>query len=106
MLGMTLVTRQTGPQGQTVWRLRLIEQGWISGRSFIPAIIVDVRSLEVCLYGYLEGGNGYRGGCRQKLVSGKIHKVFIDPVAWLTFAGCGRHRPPDRHCGGHRGEVP
>ncbi|MBA2658015.1 MAG: ADP-forming succinate--CoA ligase subunit beta [Nitrosospira sp.] len=81
MLGMTLVTHQTGPQGQVVRRV-LIEKGADIRMEFYAAMVVDRSSRRVCLMASSEGGVDIE----EVAVSTpeKIHKVFIDPVTGLT----------------------
>jgi succinyl-CoA synthetase beta subunit len=81
MLGMTLVTRQTGPQGQTVRRL-LIEQGVDIRKEFYIGMIVDRASRNVCLMASSEGGMDIEEVAAR--TPEKIHKVFIDPIAGLA----------------------
>ncbi|MEO7320865.1 MAG: ADP-forming succinate--CoA ligase subunit beta [Nitrosospira sp.] len=81
MLGMTLVTHQTGPQGQVVRRV-LIEKGADIRMEFYAAMVVDRSSRRVCLMASSEGGVDIE----EVAVSTpeKIHKVFIDPATGLT----------------------
>ncbi len=55
ILGMTLVTPQTGPKGQVVRRL-LIEQGVDIKTEFYAGLVVDRGSRRVCLIASGEGG--------------------------------------------------
>jgi succinyl-CoA synthetase beta subunit len=81
MLGMTLVTRQTGPQGQTVRRL-LIEQGVDIRKEFYIGMIVDRATRSVCLIASPEGGMDIEEVAAR--APEKIHKVFVDPFVGLT----------------------
>jgi succinyl-CoA synthetase beta subunit len=81
MLGMTLVTRQTGPHGQTVRRL-LVEQGADIRKEFYIGMIVDRASRNVCLMASSEGGMDIEEVAAR--TPEKIHKVFIDPIAGLA----------------------
>ncbi len=81
MLGMTLVTRQTGSQGQTVRRL-LIEQGVDIRKEFYIGMIVDRATRSVCLIASSEGGMDIEEVAAR--ASEKIHKVFVDPFVGLT----------------------
>lgn len=81
MLGMTLVTPQTGPKGQVVCRL-LIEQGVDIGKEFYVGMIVDRASRSVCLMASSEGGMDIEEVAAK--TPEKIRKVFIDPATGLT----------------------
>jgi succinyl-CoA synthetase beta subunit len=81
MLGMMLVTHQTGPHGQTVRRL-LIEQGADIRKELYVGMIVDRASRNVCLMASSEGGMDIEEVAAR--TPEKIHKVFIDPVTGLT----------------------
>ena len=83
ILGMTLVTPQTGPQGQVVRRL-LIEQGRDIKKEFYIGLVVDRSRRRVCLMASAEGGMDIE----QVAVDHpeKIHKVYINPAAGLTAA--------------------
>ncbi len=81
MLGMTLVTHQTGPRGQIVRRL-LIEQGADIRKEFYVGMIVDRASRSVCLMASSEGGMDIEDVAAR--IPEKIHKVFIAPVAGLA----------------------
>ncbi|MDN5935646.1 MAG: ADP-forming succinate--CoA ligase subunit beta [Nitrosospira sp.] len=81
ILGMTLVTHQTGPQGQVVRRL-LIEEGADIRKEFYIGLVVDRGSRRVCLIASSEGGMDIEEVAVR--TPEKIHKVFIDPVTGLT----------------------
>lgn len=81
ILGMTLVTHQTGPQGQVVRRL-LIEKGGDIRTEFYTGMVVDRSSRRVCLMASSEGGVDIEEVAVR--TPEKIHKVFIDPVTGLT----------------------
>lgn len=55
MLGMRLVTHQTGPEGRTVRRL-FIEEGVDIAREYYVGMVVDRSSQRVCLMASAEGG--------------------------------------------------
>lgn len=91
MLGMRLVTHQTGPEGQTVRRL-LITSGVDIEREYYVGITLDRgRNLDVIMV-------STEGGVEIEQVASKtpekIHKVWIDPLTglqanqarWLAFA--------------------
>jgi len=55
ILGMTLVTHQTGPDGKVVKRL-LIEQGLDIARELYMSVLVDREKRKVCFMACAEGG--------------------------------------------------
>lgn len=81
ILGMTLVTHQTGSQGQIVRRL-LLEQGAHIKKELYIGLVVDRSSQRVCLMASSEGGMDIEQVAAT--TPGKIHKVLIDPFAGLT----------------------
>jgi succinyl-CoA synthetase beta subunit len=83
ILGMQLVTHQTGPQGQKVRRL-LIEEGADIRKELYVGMVVDRQTQKVCLMASSEGGMDIEEVAAR--TPEKIHKVFIDPTAGLTDA--------------------
>ena len=83
ILGMQLVTHQTGPGGQKVRRL-LIEEGADIGKELYVGMVVDRGTQRVCLMASSEGGMDIEEVAAK--TPEKIHKVFIDPVKGLTDA--------------------
>jgi succinyl-CoA synthetase beta subunit len=83
ILGMQLVTHQTGPQGQQVRRL-LIEEGAQIAREFYVGMVVDRAAQRVALLASSEGGMEIEEVARH--TPEKIHSVRIDPAAGLTAA--------------------
>ena len=81
ILGMRLVTHQTGAEGQIVHRL-FIEQGVKIEKEFYAGMVVDRRQQRVCLMASSEGGMEIEKVAAE--TPEKIHKVFIDPVAGLN----------------------
>ncbi|MGZ0018907.1 ADP-forming succinate--CoA ligase subunit beta [Nitrosomonas sp. wSCUT-2] len=81
ILGMRLVTHQTGPEGRIVHRL-FIEQGVKIDKEYYAGMVVDRRQQRVCLMASSEGGMDIEKVAAE--TPDKIHKVFIDPVAGLT----------------------
>ncbi|HVW65702.1 MAG TPA: ADP-forming succinate--CoA ligase subunit beta [Nitrosospira sp.] len=81
MLGMRLVTRQTGAAGQVVRRL-LIEEGVDIAREFYIGMVVDRSRRRVCLMASAEGGMDIEEVAAR--TPEKIRKIFIDPIAGLT----------------------
>ena len=80
ILGMRLVTHQTGPQGQTVRRL-LIEEGADIKKELYVGMVVDRGTQRVALMASSEGGMDIEEVAAK--TPGKIHKVFIDPATGL-----------------------
>jgi len=83
ILGMQLVTHQTGPGGQKVRRL-LIEEGADIRQELYIGMVVDRVTQRVCLMASSEGGMDIEEVAATH--PEKIHKVFIDPAAGLTEA--------------------
>ncbi len=81
ILGMTLVTHQTGPQGRVVKRL-LVEEGADIRKELYVGMVVDRASQLVTLMASSEGGMDIEEVAAR--TPEKIHKVAIDPVAGLT----------------------
>jgi succinyl-CoA synthetase beta subunit len=81
ILGMRLVTHQTGPEGRIVHRL-FIEQGVKIDKEYYAGMVVDRRQQRVCLMASSEGGMDIEKVAAE--TPEKIHKVFVDPVAGLT----------------------
>jgi succinyl-CoA synthetase beta subunit len=83
ILGMQLVTHQTGPGGQKVRRL-LIEEGADIRQELYVAMVVDRVSQRVCLMASSEGGMDIEAVAAK--TPEKIHRVLIDPLKGLTDA--------------------
>ncbi len=83
ILGMQLVTHQTGPQGQKVKRL-LIEEGADIKKELYVGMVVDRESQRVVLMGSSEGGMDIEEVAAK--TPERIHKLAIDPVEGLTSA--------------------
>ena len=83
ILGMQLVTHQTGPAGQKVRRL-LIEEGADIRKELYVGMVVDRVTQRVCLMASSEGGMDIEVVAAK--TPEKIHKVFIDPAKGLTDA--------------------
>jgi succinyl-CoA synthetase beta subunit len=80
ILGMQLVTHQTGPEGQQVRRL-LIEEGAAIAKEFYVGMVVDRVSQRVALLASSEGGMEIEEVAKH--APEKIHTVRTDPVAGL-----------------------
>ena len=83
ILGMQLVTHQTGPQGQKVRRL-LIEEGADIAKELYVGMVVDRGTQRVALMASSEGGMDIEEVAAK--TPEKIHKVFIDPMGGLSDA--------------------
>ncbi|MCX7901292.1 MAG: acetate--CoA ligase family protein, partial [Burkholderiaceae bacterium] len=83
ILGMQLVTHQTGPQGQKVRRL-LIEEGADIRKELYVGMVVDRNTQRVCLMASSEGGMDIEEVAAH--TPEKIHKVHVDPERGLTDA--------------------
>src|ERR1700682_581394 len=81
ILGMTLVTHQTGPEGRLVKRL-LVEEGADIAKELYVGMVVDRATQRVTLMASSEGGMEIEEVAAH--TPEKIHKVAIDPVAGLT----------------------
>ncbi|MBK8742341.1 MAG: ADP-forming succinate--CoA ligase subunit beta [Betaproteobacteria bacterium] len=81
ILGMQLVTHQTGPAGQKVRRL-LIEEGADIRKELYVGMVVDRVTQRICLMASSEGGMDIEEVAAH--TPEKIHKVFIDPATGLT----------------------
>jgi succinyl-CoA synthetase beta subunit len=82
ILGMTLVTHQTGPDGTEVKRL-LVEEGVPIKDELYVGIVVDRASQKVVFMASSEGGTEIETVAAT--TPGKIHKVMIDPGIGLTM---------------------
>ncbi|MFN5491579.1 MAG: ATP-grasp domain-containing protein, partial [Burkholderiales bacterium] len=81
ILGMQLVTHQTGTGGQKVRRL-LIEEGADIKKELYVAVVTDRVTQRVCVMGSSEGGMDIEEVAATH--PEKIHKVFVDPAKGLT----------------------
>ena len=81
ILGMQLVTHQTGPQGQKVRRL-LIEEGADIRTELYVGMVVDRSTQRVVLMASSEGGMDIEEVAAK--TPEKIHKTVIDPLRGLT----------------------
>jgi succinyl-CoA synthetase beta subunit len=81
ILGMQLVTHQTGSEGQKVRRL-LVEEGADIAQELYVGMVVDRGTQRVVLMASAEGGMDIEEVAAK--TPEKIHKVFVDPAAGLT----------------------
>ena len=83
ILGMTLITHQTGPEGRLVKRL-LIEEGADIKKELYVGMVVDRASQRVTLMASSEGGMDIEHVAEH--TPEKIFKIHIDPKTGLTTA--------------------
>ena len=83
LLGMTLVTHQTGPAGKVVKRL-YIEEGANIAKELYVAMVVDRVTQRVTLMASSEGGMDIEEVAHK--TPEKIHRVSIDPMTGLKDA--------------------
>ena len=83
ILGMQLITHQTGPQGQKVRRL-LIEEGADIRKELYVGMVVDRGTQKVVLMASSEGGMDIEEVAAK--TPQKIRRVYVDPVQGLTDA--------------------
>ena len=81
MLGMQLVTHQTGPAGQKVRRL-YIEEGADIQKEYYVSVVTDRGTQKVAMMASSEGGMYIEEVAHN--TPEKIVKIFIDPLAGLT----------------------
>ncbi|MBT9496433.1 MAG: ADP-forming succinate--CoA ligase subunit beta [Zoogloea oleivorans] len=81
ILGMQLVTHQTGPEGQKVRRL-LIEEGADIKKEYYVAALTDRATQKVAMMASSEGGMDIEEVAHS--TPEKILKVFVDPAIGLT----------------------
>ena len=81
ILGMQLITHQTGAAGQTVRRL-LIEEGANINKEYYLGMVIDRSTQRVVLMASSEGGMEIETVAAR--TPEKIHKVWINPVTGLT----------------------
>jgi len=80
ILGMTLVTHQTGPEGKEVQRL-YIEQGLAIASEMYLALAIDRESRRVVVMASTEGGVEIEKVAEE--TPEKILKIFVDPAIGL-----------------------
>ena len=86
ILGMKLVTHQTGPEGQKVRRL-LIEEGADIKKEYYVAALTDRATQKVAVMASSEGGMDIEEVAHTS--PEKILKAFVDPLVGLTDAQAG-----------------
>jgi succinyl-CoA synthetase beta subunit len=83
IMGMQLVTHQTGPEGQKVRRL-LIEEGADIKKELYVSLVTDRVTQRVVLMASSEGGMDIEEVAESH--PEKIHSIAIDPAVGLTDA--------------------
>ena len=83
MLGMQLITHQTGPEGQTVRRL-LIEDGADIRKEYYAGLVIDRAAQKVVVMASSEGGMDVEEVAAK--TPEKIHKVWVEPTQGLQDA--------------------
>ena len=86
ILGMTLITHQTGPEGKEVKRL-LVEEGAPIKDELYVGLVVDRTSQRVVVMASSEGGTEIETVAEE--TPEKIHKVHVDPNTGLTAEEAG-----------------
>src|SRR5438270_3081265 len=81
ILGMQLITHQTGPEGQKVRRL-LVEEGADIKKEYYVAAVTDRATQKVALMASSEGGMDIEEVAHA--TPEKIIKVFVDPLVGMT----------------------
>ncbi len=85
MLGMTLRTHQTGPEGKLVTRV-LVENGCNIGRELYVSLLVDRATSKVTVMASTEGGMDI-----EEVAAATPEKIFreaVDPVVGLSSFQC------------------
>lgn len=80
ILGMNLITHQTGPEGKIVNKI-LIEQGCNIKKEYYVAALVDRAAQRVIMMASSEGGMDIEEVAEK--TPEKIHKVIVDPAVGL-----------------------
>jgi len=87
IIGMTLVTHQTGPQGQPV-RKALVEQGLNIAKELYLSIIVDRGTAKIVIMASEAGGMDIEEVAEK--TPEKIIKVHVDPLVGIQPYHCRR----------------
>ena len=80
MLGMNLVTHQTGPQGRVVRRI-YVEEGSAIAKEFYLSLLVDRDTSRIAFIASTEGGMDIEEVAHK--TPEKILTIFIDPVSGI-----------------------
>ncbi|HEY8270186.1 MAG TPA: ADP-forming succinate--CoA ligase subunit beta [Pseudobdellovibrionaceae bacterium] len=81
MIGMTLVTHQTGPEGKVVQKV-FIEQGWNIAKEYYVACLIDRATGRAAMMASSEGGMDIEEVAEHN--PNAIKKVAIDPTIGLA----------------------
>jgi succinyl-CoA synthetase beta subunit len=81
MVGMTLITHQTGPEGRVVSRV-LIEEGLQMARELYLSIVLDRQSGKPVIMASAAGGMDIEEVAAK--TPGKIHRVYVEPGVGLV----------------------
>ena len=81
IVGMQLVTHQTGPEGQRVRKV-LVEQGCAIARELYVGMVIDRACSRVCVMASTEGGVEIEKVAEE--TPEKILKEWVDPVVGLS----------------------
>jgi succinyl-CoA synthetase beta subunit len=81
MIGMTLVTHQTGPEGRVVSRV-LIEEGLQMARELYLSIVLDRQSGKPVIMASAAGGMDIEAVAAE--TPEKIHRVYVEPGVGLV----------------------
>jgi succinyl-CoA synthetase beta subunit len=85
ILGMNLVTHQTGPKGQQVRQI-LVEQGLDIVQELYLSIIVDRATAKIVIMASMAGGMDIEAVAAE--TPEKIIKVFVDPLTGIQGYHC------------------
>jgi len=85
ILGMTLVTHQTGPQGRLVKKV-LVEQGLNIAKELYLSVIADRASAQIVIMASEAGGMDIEAVAEQ--TPEKIIKVYINPLTGIQSYHC------------------
>jgi succinyl-CoA synthetase beta subunit len=86
MIGMTLVTHQTGPEGQRLVKKVLVEQGLDIAKELYLSIVPDRASAEIVIMVSEAGGMDIEAVAEQ--TPEKIIKVHINPLTGIQAYHC------------------
>jgi len=85
MIGMTLVTHQTGPEGRVVGRV-LVEEGLKMQRELYLSIVIDRASGKPVIMASADGGMNIEDVAAK--TPERIHRVYVQPgVGLVPFEG-------------------
>src|SRR5581483_11382851 len=85
MLGMTLVTHQTGPKGRVVRRL-YIEEGAAIAKELYLSLLVDRETSRVAVVASTEGGMDIEEQTQDKYLQEVVAEVRADVESGMIFS--------------------